>query len=199
MKKYLYYVICILSVLTVFFAGCKDKNAPESFNGNVARPTWTAPGVSDITSSMTAVIKVDLKAQYPETAADWQPSVNDLLAAFSGETCLGVAQPQDGLFFLYIAAPVTGNPSSVTLRYYCAHYKNLFEAKDAFRFINDDHLGTIAEPFTLTKHRDWIMLTDSPTGIVNVQPILEAIWLFLLGSCRCLANAAFFFVHFVGI
>ena len=108
MKKYLYYVICILSVLTVFFAGCKDKNAPESFNGNVARPTWTAPGVSDITSSMTAVIKVDLKAQYPETAADWQPSVNDLLAAFSGETCLGVAQPQDGLFFLYIAAPVTG-------------------------------------------------------------------------------------------
>ncbi|MBR6167198.1 MAG: hypothetical protein IKM83_01205 [Paludibacteraceae bacterium] len=147
MKKYLYYVICILSVLTVFFAGCKDKNAPESFNGNVARPTWTAPGVSDITSSMTAVIKVDLKAQYPETAADWQPSVNDLLAAFSGETCLGVAQPQDGLFFLYIAAPVTGNPSSVSLRYYCAHYKNLFEAKDAFRFINDDHLGTIAEPF----------------------------------------------------
>ena len=33
--------------------------------------------------------------------------------------------------------------------------------------------------FALTKHRDWIMLTDSPTGIVNVQPILEAIWLFL--------------------
>ena len=154
MKKYLYYVICILSVLTVFFAGCKDKNAPESFNGNVARPTWTAPGVSDITSSMTAVIKVDLKAQYPETAADWQPSVNDLLAAFSGETCLGVAQPQDGLFFLYIASSTsssasdpTSNSEAVTLRYYCAHYKNLFEAKDAFRFINDDHLGTIAEPF----------------------------------------------------
>ena len=40
------------------------------------------------------------------------------------------------------------------------------------------------------KHRDRIMLTDSPTGIVNVQPILEAIWLFLLGSCRRLANAA---------
>jgi hypothetical protein len=34
------------------------------------------------------------------------------------------------------------------------------------------------------------MLTDSPTGIVNVQPILGAIWLFLLGSCRRLANAA---------
>ena len=44
--------------------------------------------------------------------------------------------------------------------------------------------------FAQTMHRDWIMLTDSPTGIVNVQPILDAIWLFLLGSCRRLANAA---------
>lgn len=140
-------LIAVLSVLTVFFAGCKDKNAPESFNGNVARPTWTAPEASDITSSMTAVVKVDLAAQYPETAKDFVLEDNDLLAAFSGETCLGVAQPQEGLFFLYIAAPVTGNPSSVTLRYYCAHYKNLFEAKDAFPFRNDDHLGTVAEPF----------------------------------------------------
>ena len=145
MKKL--YFICMLAVVAICFAGCKDKNAPESFNGNVARPTWTAPEVSDMSSSMTAVVKVDLKAQYPETAADFVLVDNDLLAAFSGETCLGVAQPQDGLFFLYIAAPVTGNPSSVTLRYYSAHYKNLFEAKDAFRFINDDHLGTTAEPF----------------------------------------------------
>ena len=145
MEKYLY--IFVFCSLLLFAAGCKDKNAPESFNGNVARPTWTAPEVSDMSSSMTAVVKVDLKAQYPETAADFVLDNNDLLAAFSGETCLGTAQPQEGLFFLYIAAPVTGNPSSVTLRYYCAHYKNLFEAKDAFRFINDDHLGTIAEPF----------------------------------------------------
>ena len=97
---------------------------------------------------MTAVVKVDLKAQYPETAADWQPSVNDLLAAFSGETCLGVAQPQDGLFFLYIASPVTGNLSSVTLRYYCAHYKNLFEAKDAFPYGNEETLGSPTTPLT---------------------------------------------------
>ena len=95
----------------------------ETLAGNVARPTWTAPEVSDMSSSMTAVVKVDLKAQYLETAADFVLDNNDLLAAFSGETCLGTAQPQEGLFFLYIAAPVTGNPSSVTLRYYSAHYK----------------------------------------------------------------------------
>ena len=147
----------MLAVVTICFAGCKkDKNDPEqqtqpqqteTLAGNVARPTWTAPEVSDMSSSMTAVVKVDLKAQYPETAADFVLDNNDLLAAFSGETCLGTAQPQEGLFFLYIAAPVTGNPSSVTLRYYSAHYKNLFEAVNALTFANDAHLGTIAEPF----------------------------------------------------
>lgn len=46
--------------------------------------------------------------------------------------------------------PVTGNPSSVTLRYYSAHYKNLFEAVNALTFANDAHLGTIAEPLVPT-------------------------------------------------
>jgi hypothetical protein len=95
---------------------------------------------------MTAVVKVDLKAQYPDKAADFVLDDNDILAAFSGETCLGTASPQDDLFYLFIAGPVTGNPSSITLRYFSAHYKNLFEAKDAFSFVNDDHLGTVAEP-----------------------------------------------------
>ena len=142
-------LIAVLTVLTVFAAGCK-KEEPETFISNVSRPTWTAPEASDITSSMTAVVKVDLAAQYPETAKDFVLEDNDLLAAFSGETCLGVVQPQEGLFFLYIAGPNDQSPMTndqlVTLRYYSAHYKNLFEAKDAFPFRNDDHLGTVAEP-----------------------------------------------------
>lgn len=140
----------LLCALLLFAAGCKDKNAPETFASDQPRPTWTAPEKTDMTSSMTAVVKVDLAAQYPETAADFVLDDNDLLAAFSGETCLGTAQPQEGLFFLYIAAPVTGNPSSVTLRYYSAHYKNLFEAVNALTFANDAHLGTIAEPLVPT-------------------------------------------------
>ena len=137
----------MLAVVAICFAGCKD-NAPESFNGNVARPTWTAPEVSDMSSSMTAVVKVDLKAMYPSRAADFVLNDNDLLAAFFGETCLGVASPQDGLFFLYIAGPTANaNANAVTLRYYSAHYKNLFEARDAFPFVNDTNLGTVAEPF----------------------------------------------------
>ena len=143
-RKNIFVFICSFSVaVLVLFSGCKDKNAPESFNGNVARPTWTAIEVPDMTSSMTAVIKVDLAAQYPDIAKDFVLDSNDLLAAFSGETCLGTAEPQDGLFYLFV---VGLNNDPVTLRYYSAHYKNLFEAKDAFPFVNDDHLGTVAEP-----------------------------------------------------
>jgi len=147
-KLGLYSVLCILSVLTVLFAACdkKDNPTPEkNLYGNAARPAWTAPANPDPSISMTAVIAVQKLEGI--TIPDSVVSANDVLAAFSGETCLGIAKYEEGLFFLYIASPVTGNPSSVTLRYYSAHYKNLFEAKDAFRFINDDHLGTIAEPF----------------------------------------------------
>ena len=147
-------VLCILSAAAVFFTGCKSGNEPESFNSDVARPTWTAIEVPDMTSSMTAVVKVDLKAQYPDKAADFVLNDNDLLAAFSGELCLGTASPQDGLFYLFVAgindqAHIT-NDQFVSIRYYSAHYRNIFEARDAFPFRNDTHIGTVAEPFIPT-------------------------------------------------
>ena len=141
--------------LLLLAAGCKEQNKPETFASDQPRPTWATLANYDYTSSMTAVVKVDLKAQYPDQAADFVIKDDDLLAAFSGETCLGVASPQDGLFYLYVAEPMTNDQSQmtnqlVTLRYYSAYYKNLFIAVDAFPFRNDDHLGTVAEPFTPT-------------------------------------------------
>ena len=141
----------ILCALLLLAAGCKKDpgtdpdNPQKNLNGDVARPTWTVPEDYDYTSSMTAVIKVEkLNGQMVDIQL---VNDSDVLAAFSGETCLGIAKYEEGLFFLYIASPVTGNPSSVTLRYYSAHYKNLFEAVNAFPFVNDTQQGTIAEPF----------------------------------------------------
>ena len=146
MKKYAsLFVLCTLFLCSL--TGCKDKNAPDSLNGNVARPTWAVTSNRDFTSSMTAVVKVDLKAQYPNIAKDFVLDDTDLLAAFSGDICLGVTSPDEGLFYLYIGAPIGVTPSSVTLRYYSAHYKNLFEHKDAFPYLNDECLGTVAEPY----------------------------------------------------
>ena len=146
MRKQLYIFVLCTFALCAFF-GCKEKNKPESFLSDKARPTWTAPSDYDYTSSMTAVVRVDLKAQYPEKAADFVLDDSDLVAAFSGETCLGVASPNEGFFYLYIGAPIGVTPTSVTLRYYSAHYKNLFEAKDAFPYVSDTQQGNADEPF----------------------------------------------------
>lgn len=125
---------------------CTEEVVSPTLNGNVAQPAWTAPADYDYTSSMTAVIKVSLSEKYPSTSAGWQLKDEDVLAAFIGDVCCGVVSPQDGLFYLYIAGP-TSNSLAVSLRYYSAHYKNIFEAKEVFEFKNDDHLGTVSEPF----------------------------------------------------
>lgn len=142
--------LAVLTAVMMVVCGCKKGQDPEpekdSFASDKASPSWTAPAEHDFTSSMTAVVKVDLAAQYPVTAADFVLTENDVLAAFVDSTCVGVAQDTLNLFFLYVAA----TEGSVSLRYYSAHYKNIFEAKDAFPFKNDDHLGTTADPFTPT-------------------------------------------------
>ena len=157
-KKLMIIASCALLLLA---AGCKTDEptppAPETFNSDVAAPTWAAPEVNDMTSSMTAVVKVDLKAQYPDKAADFALSEDDRLAAFIADSCVGATSLKEDLFFLYIASPtsnsasdLTSNSAAVTLRYYSAHYKNIFEAKDVFPFKNDDRLGTPDNPFVPT-------------------------------------------------
>jgi hypothetical protein len=146
MKRHLLALLSCLLLLAV--TGCKEKKTPQSLKGNEARPTWTAPDEYDYSSSMTAVIRVDLAAQYPTQAADFTISEDDLLAAFAGNRCLGVTEPKDGLFYLFIAGPDTEEQTTdITLRYWSAHYTNLFVAENAFPFVNDEQKGTIAEPF----------------------------------------------------
>lgn len=136
----------ILCALLLLAAGCKKdpgtdpENPQKNLNGDVARPTWTVPEDYDYTSSMTAVIKVtSLNGQMVN---DSVVNDSDLLAAFIGEECRGIATYDSGLFYLYIAGP----GEAVTLRYWSAHYKNLFAA-EPIPFVNDTQVGSTAEPY----------------------------------------------------
>lgn len=143
MKKNLFTLVLSLLVLLPI-TGCKDKNNnPETLAGSVERPVWTAPEDYDKTSTMSVVAKVDLKIQYPELAADYALNSQDLLAAFAGDKCLGIASPTDGLFHLM----VTSTEGSFTLRYYSAQYRNLFTT-DPIVFQTDARLGTPDHPYT---------------------------------------------------
>ena len=143
MKKSMLIATCALLLLA---AGCNDKNKPETITGNVAAPAWTAPEKYDMTSSMTAIIRVDLAVNYPDQVAkaQWQVAEGDVLAAFSGETCLGVAELVDGLYYLYITAPSEG--TNVKLKYYSAALKNIF-VSEPITYSNDAHLGSESAPY----------------------------------------------------
>ena len=149
-NKWMMALVCVALCALV---ACKDsKKEPANpdpdqpsqttdINGNKSRPSWQSPEAYDYTSSMTAVIKIEKLAG--QTISESDITADDLLAAFKGENCLGVIAPQDGYFYLYIA----GTEGDVSLRYYSAYYKNIFEQKAAFPFRNDTQMGTVAEPF----------------------------------------------------
>ena len=140
--QFLTLATCALLLLA---AGCKPKEEPvdpqKALYGNVARPEWVAPEDYDYTSSMTAVISMDSLVTSSE----------DVLAAFIGDECRGIATYDSGLFYLYIAGP----GETVTLRYWSAHFTNLFAA-EPISFVNDVQLGSTAQPFVPT----FVVVTD---------------------------------------
>lgn len=152
--KFMTIAIC---ALLLFAAGCKDNNQPstdpKSIAGNIEKPSWAAPTDYDMTASMTAIVKVDLAKTYPvEVANDkWQITEGDLLAAFSGEKCLGVDTLNadlSGLFFLYISGQNGDNNEDVQLRYYSTTLKNIFVSKELIPFSNDAELGSVSAPYS---------------------------------------------------
>ena len=132
-------------------AGCKGNSEdPENRKGNVPRPTdWVVPTEYDYSSSMTAIVRL------PDALNSTQQA-EDLLAAFdAGGHCLGVASPstengaEKGLFFLYITAPADEAERNITLRYWSAHWTNIFTHTNAFVFATDARQGTMDSPFIL--------------------------------------------------
>lgn len=145
----------------LLMAGCTKENTeptntvpidtvPERDipTGDIPTPAWAYDQDYDYTSSMTAVVGVDLTATYPDlTPDDWQINSGDLLGAFAGETCLGVSSPTDGLFFLYITSPAESG-ADITVRYYSAQLRNVFLADEVLHFESGTQQGSVTNPLT---------------------------------------------------
>ena len=140
--------VLVPCTLLLLAAGCTNNaTPPESLTGSVDKPAWSAPAEYDMTSSMTAVVKVDLSSLYTAeqlSGANYHLSDEDIVAAFCGDECLGISTASEGLFFLYICAPTRGD--NVTLRYYSSALKHIY-IDAPFTFANDRHLGSVAEPY----------------------------------------------------
>ena len=129
-----YFVPLYIFLFLCTFFGCKKGNTPETLQGSTEKPScYTAEQLSTV---------------------NYQLSTDDMLAAFSGDELVGVAEPlplqgdggqEEGLlFFLYICAPTKGE--DITLKYYSSVLKNIFIA-EPFAFANDTQLGSIANPY----------------------------------------------------
>lgn len=146
----------LVSVFVVVFASCgKDEpqtpSRPSVLNGNIESPGWVVDSIYDYSASMTAVVVVDLLQSFPEADGYWSLDNADMLAAFCGDECLGVARPDEGIFFLFIHAPAnyaTGDNDDlfVTLHYYSAKLKNIYVSDISFPFLNGDRIGSVLSP-----------------------------------------------------
>jgi hypothetical protein len=126
-----------LTAVAVFLAGCEKKD-PYVDPGTTENPNWVLTvDTTDLTASMTAVVKVSFAPN------------EGTLAAFMGEECCGIADYNAdlGLYWLYIS-PATEQGGNVQLRFYSPDLKRIFDATSTFPFRNDTQRGTVAEPYT---------------------------------------------------
>lgn len=129
-----------LTVLCTVLFGCKDKNnEPEdpTVPGTTENPHWAVTVDNDMTSSMTAIVKVSFAKS------------EGSLAAFIGNDCCAIATYNADLklYWLYIS-PASEQGGNVQLRFYSPDEKRIFDATSTFPFRNDTQLGTVARPHT---------------------------------------------------
>lgn len=149
----------IFVFLLVLVAACSKDNTSSTTDtvpqrnipsGTIPIPGWDVAPDYDYTSSMTAVVEVDLTTTWPDiTPVDWQVDTADRLGAFAGDECIGVTSltQSEKLFFLYISSP-SESDDDITLRYYSARLRNVFLADAILHFENGARMGSVADPLT---------------------------------------------------
>ncbi|MGX8712954.1 MAG: hypothetical protein ACSW8I_04625 [bacterium] len=145
--------ITMISVL-LFLASCGKEEGgnnvvPDPMFGNITDPAWSVSADYDYTTSMTAVISVDLQGR----DSLWTIDTADRVAAFVGDECVGLANPSGSLFFLFIVPPQHGG-DDITLRYYSSYYRNIFRSDTVFSFSNGSQQGTVSNPFLVVFSKD---------------------------------------------
>lgn len=147
-------IMTIALAALFFLASCGKEEVSEkpfSIQGNIDDPAWVVGTEYDYSSSMTAVIQVNLQMadDMPVPSDIWTTDVDDRLGAFVGDECVGVASCDDlGRFFLFIHAPLQPY-GQITLRYYSNKLHNIFDTDTSFPFVNGGQQGTAAEPLQI--------------------------------------------------
>ena len=130
----------LLLVSAIALIGCEgSKNDPFVDPGDTPNPNWTLTVENDLSSSMTAIVRVSFTEK------------EGVLAAFVGDDCCGVTSSEnfvDGLYYLYISPSEKGE--EIRLKFYSPDLKRIFISNETFLFRNDTQLGSVAKPVVPT-------------------------------------------------
>lgn len=151
-----------LACIVLLAAGCSkddDNNQGQSTEKH-NKPSWVVDGVAPIAdkplwtpiadetlaSSMTVTVTLD--GYFPKNDI----TSDDMLQAYSGDLCLGVAQASVDYdmvrFYLYVLPPKAAD-KTISFAYYNAKNKKIYYWTDMLRFENDNSYGTYKEPYVL--------------------------------------------------
>lgn len=152
--KTLFRMFIVVATISLFASSCKNSGQdPEALVGEVSKPAWAVPENYDFSSSMTAIVRVDLTKTYKaEQLKELNYSIKDgdLLAAFCGNTCLGIGKykADKNAYWLYIAAPESGSGSQITIKHYSSVLKHIYTASETLPYNNGGNEGTPSEPYS---------------------------------------------------
>ncbi len=136
MKRFIYPLI--ISLLCIGFTACSEEEEPYPTYPN---PAWAYAENTNHTASMTII------ATLPEAERLYEAS-DDELAAFIGGECRGVATRIGNAYYIMVKGAAS-DVDAVTVKYYSASRKYLYEAVNWCAFEPDATYGTVDEPEVL--------------------------------------------------
>ena len=196
--------ILSLTAASFMMAGCSDDPEPVPVPKPVERPQWSVDYTgNDSEPAWAGQVPPSGKYQFSMTAAvtlsDYLGQFaddGDIIAAFVGNECRGSVKSQvyDGkrLFLLHIRGNADES-QKVTLKYYSARNRHIYECPRLIEFEPNDAYGSLMQPavppFDATaKYPDSMTVTLSienhPSGALNHSDMLGA---FAGDECRGLA------------
>ena len=89
-------IITLFALVGLVFAGCHKESITSidtngtlgTPNGSVDAPLWSVDTNYDYSSSMTAVVEVELSLTYSQAANNWHVDSSDMVGAFCGDKCV---------------------------------------------------------------------------------------------------------------
>jgi len=178
--------------ITITVAGLTPVVVTLTQAGNLNPPTWIP--ISNLQFNMSVIGKIQL------SQGVYSLNGNDILAAFVGTECRGVANPNaslGGTLFLSIGSN-TQSGETVTFKIYKSATSEIVTVNETLSFQNAGEIGTMATPFIFTIYVPPTLsvtpsnqnITFSPAGFTSFSVTSNTAWTVVSDKSWCTVNSS---------